>query len=364
MSDNIFDRLFELFQTTDPVNWRLAEEITKSLSGAQEPIDPRLTEEYEELALAAQLRLTNAGPLDVDAAAPPYPIDRAGWATENHRGFGYLLEPLAATMGGSLTAGLDPMASALQPLGPALAGMQAATMVGFMSHSVMGQFDSPLPLLDNQRAYLVVPNVEGFAEAYDLDARQVRLWATMQELVHSAIVASNALREHLTSLVRDMFAGLDFDPTRLMEKLGQMQDPAKIEGMLSDSGGLASLLGGERRQAQADDVEAVAAFIAGYGDYAVRTAGAELLPDLTAIEEAHRTRRTEASQAMDQFAQIVGLDIQRSRATDAAGLCDQITRRWGLEALESIWQSPEKLPRLAELTDPVGWAARALLDEI
>ena len=361
MADNIFDRLFELFQTTDSVNWRLAEEITKSVSGDREPIEPRLTEEYEELALAGQLRLTSAGPIDVDAAAMPYPIDRAGWAIENHRGFGYLVEPLAATMGGSLAAGPDPMASALQPLGPALAGMQAGTMVGFMSHRVMGQFDSPLPLLDNQRAYLVVPNVEGFAEEHNLDARQVRLWATMQELVRSAIVGRTALREHLTSLVRDMLADLDFDPSRLMEKLGQMQDLARIEGMLSDAGGLASLLGGERRQTQADDVEAAVAFIEGYGDYAVRVAGNELLPDLAAIEEAHRTRRAEVGQTMDQFGQLVGLEIQSSRAADAAGLCDQISRRWGPEALEAILESPENLPRLAELTDPVGWAARVLL---
>jgi uncharacterized protein (DUF2342 family) len=28
-----------------------------------------------------------------------------------------------------------------------------------------------------------------------------------------------------------------------------------------------------------------------------------------------------------------------------------------------VWESPENLPDLAELKDPVGWAARVLLDD-
>jgi uncharacterized protein (DUF2342 family) len=40
-----------------------------------------------------------------------------------------------------------------------------------------------------------------------------------------------------------------------------------------------------------------------------------------------------------------------------------VSRRWGEEPLDGIWQGPERLPTVDELTDPVGWAARVLLDE-
>ena len=360
MSDNLFDRLFELFQTTDPVNWRLAEEIIKSLAGAQEPIEPQLAEEYEELALAAHLRLAESGPLDIGGGVVPYPIDRSGWASENHRSFAYLVEPLGGAMGGGIGGG-DPMASMMTSLGPALLGMQVGTMVGFMSHRVMGQFDTALPPLDHDRAYLVVPNVEGFATERDLDARQVRLWATMHELVQFRLMGIAPLRDHIVALVRELYAGLDFDPTRLTEKLNQMQDPSQLEGMLSESGGLASLFGGEARPARAADLEAAAAFIEGYGDHVVRAAGAELLPDLAEIEDAHRVRREEPSQAIDQLGQVIGLDVRRTRAGDVADLCAEVTKRWGPEALDRIWETPDHLPHLDELTDPVGWAARVLL---
>jgi putative hydrolase len=361
MSDNLFDRLFELFQTTDRINWRLAEEITKSLAGAPEPIEPQLAEEYEELALAAQLRLANAGALDGGGGTVPYPIDRAGWATENHRGFAYLIDPLSGTMGDGVGGG-DPMAAMMGSLGPALLGMQAGTMVGFISHRVMGQFDTALPPLDHHRAYLVVPNVEAFAAEHDLDARQVRLWATMHELISFAVIGIDTLRHHIIAKVQELYAGLDFDPSGLMEKLNQLQDPAQLEGMLSESDGLASLFGGEPRPELASGVQAAAAFIEGYGDYVVRVSGSDLLPDLPAIEAAHRVRRSEPSQGIEQLGQLIGLQLQRPRAADAAELCGEIARRWGPEALDRIWETPDHLPHLEELTDPVGWAARVLLE--
>ena len=100
MSDNLFDRLFELFQTTDKVNWALSEEIVKSVAGERQPIDPHLAEEYQELSLAAQLQLSAAGVLDAAASTIPDPVDPAGWALANHRSYAYLMVPLAEALSG------------------------------------------------------------------------------------------------------------------------------------------------------------------------------------------------------------------------------------------------------------------------
>ncbi len=207
-----------------------------------------------------------------------------------------------------------------------------------------------------------MPNVEEFAVEHDLDARQVRLWATLHELVQLRLVTEPAVRELFTSRLREIYEGLDFDPTRLMEKLNRLQDPSQIEGMLSETGGLAALLGGDSRPEQTSDLTGAAAFVEGYGDYLVRLAGADLLPELARIEEAHGVRRTEPNQALEQPAQVIGLDIDRSRAVDAAQFGAEISRRWGSAALSSVVDAPERLPRLDELTDPVGWAARVLLE--
>ena len=360
MSDNLFDRLFELFQTSDDINWRLAEEVTKSISGSPEPIEPHLAEEYEELALAAQLRLADGSPLDPSRGTIPHPIDAVGWARANHRAFGYLAEPMTTALGGS-QATSDPMSAMLAPLGPALLGMQAGALVGFMSHTVLGQFDAPIPPLDERGAYLVVPNVESFASGDGLDPRQVRMWATLHELVYAELTANEQLRSFLGAAVAETFSDFEIDPSGLMERLNQLQDPSQLESLLSEEDGLGALLGVDRDVAPARDVLAAAAFIEGSGDYVVRAAGSPLLPDLAAIESAHRARREQPSQASDQIAQILGVEVDRSAAATAADLCAEIDRRWGAEALQLAWSDPANIPTADELTDPVGWAARVLL---
>jgi putative hydrolase len=364
VSDNLFDRLFELFQTSDPVNWGLAEEVTKSIAGQQEPIEPQLAEEYEELALAGQLRLADAGALDIGARSiVPHPIDRASWARQNYRSFGYLLEPLADAMRTGLTSGSDSAGAAIMgPLGPALVGLQAGTMVGFMSERALGLFDLPLPAIDANGGFLIIPNVEAFARDNNLDAKQVRLWATMRELVNHETIQRGAVRIKLRSSVEDMLSGLDFDASRLMDKLNNMQDPGAIQNMLSESGGMAALLGGEGAVGSSDGLAATAALVEGYGEFIVRRSAGPMLTDLAAIEAAHRRHRSSSGELSEQLHQLFGIDLNPSSAGTAADFFVDVERRWGTEALENMWGEPDQLPTLGELADVVGWAARVLLD--
>jgi putative hydrolase len=364
MSDNLFEQLFELFQTPGPINWRLAREVTKSLAGSPEPIEPLLAEEYLELALAAQLRLAEASPLDVAASPTPDPIDRAGWAEQNQESYRYLVEPLSdkfSGIGGIGGMGGAAMAGMLQPLGPAILGMQAGSMIGFMSHRVLGQFDAGLPPLDHQHLYLVIPNVEAFAMDEGLDARQVRLWATMHEIAYSVISTVPWLRDHFVAVITDFFDDVEFDPTALTEKLGALEDPSQLEEAFSGPGTMASLLGGERSPEKVAAVQALTAFIEGYGDYVVALAGDGVLPERERIAAAYARRRSEPDQAEQFLQQLVGLELHRTSAGDAAVFCHEVARRWGPEALERIWEGPDQLPTLNEITDPVGWAARVLL---
>ncbi len=364
MSDNLFERLFELFQSPGPVNWKLAKEVTGSLVGEREPIEPGLAEEYQELGLAAQLRLDAVSPLDVSASRLPDPVDRVAWAAENEQSFRYLIEPMAGKLTPEVGMGEAlPMAGMLAPMGPAILGMQAGTMVGFMSHRVLGQFDTGVPALDHDRMLLVPQNVEAFAVDHGLDARQVRLWATMHELAHHAVLAVEWMRAHILEVTGEFFAGVEFDMSGLMERLGGMQNPEEMESLLSGSSGMASLLGRKEQPEQAARVQALTAFIEGYADHLVATAGADMLPDLQRIDETYGRRKAEPNQAEQALQQLAGLDLQRYRSRDAAAFCAEIERRWGAEALNSIWADPDRMPTLAELTDPVGWAARVWLED-
>jgi putative hydrolase len=366
VSDNLFDRLFELLQTPGPVNWRLGKEITESLAGAAEPIEPRLAEEYQELTLAAQLRLADRLSLDVSTTKPVHPVDRRTWADRNEQSFRYLIEPLSGKLGGGAPGSMP--GQFLAPMAPVILGLQAGTMIGFMSHRVLGQFDTGLPALDHDSLFLVVPNVEAFAQEHSIEAQQVRMWAVLREVTNHAILSVSWVRGYFIKAITGFYDTVEFDPSALLDMLGGMQDPSSrpdpsaLEGLVGEPGGLAHLLGSSHDPDALEPIQAFLAFVEGFGDYAVRTAAGDLMPQLNEIESAVRLRRSEPNEAEQFLHQLLGLRIDRHRAADAAQFCSDVERRWGAETLERLWEDPEKLPRLDELTDAVGWAARVLLD--
>ncbi len=367
MSDNLFDRLFELLSSPGPVNWKLGKEITQSLAGAVEPIEPKIAEEYQELTLAAQLRLADRLSLDVSTTQTIHPVDRHAWAEHNEQSFRYLIEPLADkfSQGQGASAMGGPF---LAPMAPAILGIQAGTMIGFMSHRVLGQFDTGLPALDHDNLYLVVPNVEGFARDHNIESHQIRMWAVLREVTNHAILNVDWVRGFFIDAVSAFYETIEFDPSGLMEMLGGLQDPssladpAALEGLVDEPGGLAKLLGSSHDAEALEPIQAFIAFMEGFGDYAVRTAAADLMPQLSEIESAVRLRRGEPNEAEQFLQQLLGLRVDRHRGTEAGQFCEEIARRWGAETLQRLWEEPEKLPRLGELADPVGWAARVLLD--
>jgi putative hydrolase len=352
-----------MLQTPGPVNWRLAREVTKSIAGQAEPLEPVLAEEYLELGLAADLRLADGPTPGVAALDGPEPFDRTAWVEANQQGYSYLMEPMAEKLGGGQMDAAGPMAAMLQPLAPAILGMQAGTMIGFMSHRVMGQFDAGLPPLGVERSILVVPNVEAFAADHGVDRRQVRLWATLHEMVHQAVLSLDSVTDHITETIDRFFEGVEIDQSGLMNTLNDLQNPEQLESSLTTPSAMASLLGATSRPEDVADIQALVAFLEGYGDFAVRLAGKPILPDLTRMEEANGRRRTEPTQAEQFLQQILGLELDRHRARDGAEFCLEVVHRWGDDALVRIWQEPRNMPHLDELTDPVGWAARVLLDD-
>ena len=364
--DDLFQQLFELFQSSGPVNWKLARELTKSLAGEREPIDPNLAEEYRELAHAAELRVESVSRLPAPTPGDLNPTDRSTWAADNQQTFRALVEPLS----GKLTSGfselggeaMGPMGSMLEPMGPAILGMQAGTMVGFLAHRTLGQFDTGIPAMDEDRPYIVVPNVEAFAIDNDLDPQQVRLWAVLHEMIFQRLMGVEWLRGHFVSVVDAFYESVELDFSDVIGNLSALEDPSQVQDLLGEDGSSA-LFKGTSDPDRLATIQGLTAFVEGYGDYVVRKAAGDLLPDLGRIEEANARRRTEPDQSEQYLQHVVGLDLQRNRAEDAAAFAREVEDRWGEEALDKIWEDPENLPRLEELTDTIGWAARVLLDD-
>lgn len=358
-SDNLFDRLGELFRSNGPVNWRLGREIAESIAGSAEPVEPWLAEEYRELAVTAGLRVASVSPLDpTGLTADVRPMDRRAWASGNVESLSYLAEPVAEKMSGDGSSFGSPLAQ----LGPALIGMQMGSVVGFMSHRVLGNFDVGLAAGTTTPISLVVPNVEAFATDNGLDPRQTRLWAAIHEVTHTAALEVPWVREHALMLMHEFVEGLEVDPGELTRRIESLQDPEALQGMLDDPSAFTGLLGGEAQREPVERIQAFMALIEGYGDYLTDRAAPGLIPQAQLMRSARDERRTDPGQGEQILDQVLGLDLDHHTYSAGATFCEDVDRRWGDETLARIWEGPEMLPMLSELEDTVGWAARVLLE--
>ena len=355
MTDNLFDRLADLLRSSGPINWRLAREISESIAGAAEPIDPWLDEEYRDLAATASRMVDLGSPLDPSLGDTEASIvDRRGWASANIAALAYLAEPLADKLASD--AG-----SPLQPLGPALLGMQMGATIGFSAQTVLGQFDLGLPTDPPTGPTFVVPNIEGFARESGLDARETRLWVALHEVTHHAAFAVPWLREHVLMLGHKFVEGLEFDHEGIEKRIEALQDPEALQAMMSEPTGLAGLLSPDDDGEAIGRMRGILAVVEGYAEHLVRKTAGKMIPSAGRLRAAIDDRRTEASQGEQLLHQAVALDLRHSDYRRGDEFCAEVERRWGEDALDRIWEGPEMVPTEKDLTDPVGWAARVLL---
>jgi putative hydrolase len=362
VSDDLFARLFELFNQPGPVNWKLAGEISRHLAGDPEPVEPWLAEEYRDLTRLAQMKIAEVTDLDLGDAIDAVPVDRAAWAALNLESFRYLVEPLAEKLGAPGADG--PLEGLMVPLGPAILGAQMGIMTGFLSHRILGQFDVGLPSAEPGDLYLVVPNIEAFATENHLDARQVRLWVALHEVTHQAEFARAWVRPEFVGLIARYLDGLELDPASLTEKLQSFSDPDQIESILSDPAGLAGLITTPEQRPILDSIQAFMAVIEGYADYLMDRAALKMLPDLAKMREAMDRRRSEPSQGEQIINRLLGLELKQEQYRLGTAFCAEVARRWGEDAVGRLWDGADALPSLGELHDPVAWAARVLLPDL
>jgi putative hydrolase len=344
MSDDLFSRLFELFNQPGPINWKLAGEIAHHLAGDAEPVDPFAADELRELTHLAEHRLGLVAPFPVTAAADVVVLDGRSWAERALGGYQYLAESLS-----ELT-----MLGAAGGMAASMAGLQVGSLAGSLGRWVMASFEGGLPLVD--RHMLVVgPAVARFAVKSGADPRSVHLWVVAEESAHRALFAVPWLTDHLRQLITAYRESIRPDPQRLVEMLGQ--DQASLEGLIGDAGSFEALLAGEDSVPHRRALQATLGVAAGYRRRLVVRALGELLPDL---ETLAATRSADHPEEVEMGWGPIGI------ATEEHGIefCREVERRFGKESLDGIWADPERLPGFSELSDPVGWAARVLLTDL
>jgi len=360
MSDDLFSQLFELFNAPGPVNWKLGAEVAKQLAGDAVPLDPWITEEYQDLGRLAQLQLEATTPLSPDSSVDIQPTDKRSWIEANLKAYDYLVADVAAP---ELSPD-DPMAMIMQPIMPAMLGLQMGSFVGFLGHRALGSFDAGFPSSQPAPPQLIVPNLEAMAADYDLDRRQVRLWGAVQEVAHKTFADQAWVRPLLKERAAQYAAGIGLDLSGLFERFQSISDPTEIQRLMEDPVGLSGLMSPDDQRASLGDLHALVIVLAGYVEYLLDTMGEKLLPELSRIRSAHAVLRSEPTGGDQMLDRLVGIEISADAYELGRVFVAEVAGRWGADAAHRLLEGPEMMPSISEVKDPVAWAARVLLPDI
>lgn len=355
MSDDVFSHFFELFDEPGPVNLKLATEVCHHLIPDAEPVDPWGAEEFRDLTRLAEYQMERVTPFPIEPATDVLPVDIRGWTDVNMKGFIYLAEPFGRMIDPS---SLGPAAQMAGMISSTIVGIQLGTLVGSLGRWVMAGFDAGVPVRDVDQISYVATTIDKFATNHRFSPKDIRLWAALNEVTHRAMFRVPFAIDHLLNLIGgyadairitpDQFGGLmeGFDPT----------NPPEI-----DTERLVAMFETPEAQAAEAELTAFLAVATAYRRILVGKAAKELIPHLDDIDSARDAERDLGSEA--DASPLTATFLEGPRIQEGIQFCREIESRFGPEAFIKVWKHPNSLPLASEMGDPVGWAARVLLDD-
>ena len=341
------------------IDWRLASVVAQGVA-ATGPAPPaegvaafetpaELARECAEIVSA----YTGLEPLSPLPAAEA--VDRAGWIETSLAGMRGILDPVVARLGGAGPLGLGARA-----IGGGLLALEVGVISGVLAQRVLGQYEfSVLDPSGPARLLLVAPNLAHAARTLGGEPADLERWVVLHEVTHALQFGGVPwLREHLAARVGNLLEGLELtiDPSRL-SKLPSADD---LRGLVEAvrQGDLATAMLGDEQRAALEEMQAFMAVLEGYAEHVMDVLGEEQIADLPALRAAMDRRRRDRTGLLRLLERLIGLDMKLRQYELGKAFCDAVAERGGIEALNRVWESPDRMPTPAELEDPAAWLAR------
>ncbi len=348
---------------TDPVDWDVAARIGARLSG-REPFAESyhadaLAPDFEVLtARAEELVTAETGLVPATGAARGRVIDRPEWVAANVASFQRLLGPLTHKLGDQLGSG--PVAAVTRKV----AGAEVGAVLGWMSRRVLGQYDllvvEDVDADDQDLVYYVGPNILGLEKRHDFPRGQFRLWLALHEVTHRAqFTGVPWLRGHFLGMVHELVDGVEPDPERFLASLKRLRDGDDRRERLAE-GGLATLFASDEQREVMGRLGGLMSVLEGHGDLTMERAGAGLLPSAPRFHRVLHERRQKGSPFQRLLQRLLGLEAKLAQYQQGEAFLRAIEARRGREAIDVLWEAPDRLPTLAEVRDPDAWLDRVI----
>lgn len=211
---------------------------------------------------------------------------------------------------------------------------------------------------------MVPTNVDAFAESWDLDRDEVRMWMLIRELVIHSVFGLSHFRDAVENLVRDFVASFQPDPQAIADRLnnidsGDPQDMMQsLQRLLSDPELLLGAVRSPEQERLQPRLDAILGLVIGWSDHMTDTVGSMVLGNPSRIAEAVRRQRVETGDETVFVEKLLGLHLNRRQVERGRAFVTGVLERAGDNGLRELYRGSEFLPTAAEIDAPGLWLAR------
>jgi len=388
-------QVMRILQSTGPVNWEVARQVAEqvALEGRPEPpVASADREQLEELAHAAQTLVVGETGLTATFATALTTVGPKGWVDLHLVALKPVLEALATTLGAAMQqsddeldgpddladlpglagtpfaamAGLSGMGGMMSMLAPALLGVQAGSMIGYLAQHALGRYDLPLPTSDAPSLCFVVANIDTFESEWSLPREDLRFYVALHETVHAATRSVPWVRERLVELATQYVSSYEIDPSAFEAEFGMIdpQDPESLQRLTESPERVLGAMQSSRQVAPREELQRLTSVVEGYADHVLARIGRRLITTFDQIHEAMQRHRVERGEAERFIEGLLGLKLERAHYEQGQAFVEGVVERADLEGLNRLWDGPAMLPTPNELDAPGLWLARIDLPDL
>ncbi|MGW6726181.1 zinc-dependent metalloprotease [Nocardia sp. NPDC055029] len=338
------------------VDWRLAARTGAVLA----PAGPRTSRQTAEQVVAelATASVRAEGPVrEVSGLLDDRPVpearivDRPGWIT-------------AAADSMAVLTGTDTTTPVGRFVGKP-AGLQAGTMLAFLSTAILGQYD-PFTGEDGT-LLLVAPNILSVERALGVDPSDFRLWVCLHEVTHRVQFSSAPwLTDYMRTNV-DILSEVGEEPMSEMLSRLIAEVRARRNGDAADdpnSRGIVGLLRAAQAPPQREALDRLlmlGTLLEGHADHVMDAVGPTVVPTVADIRSAFDQRRKKPTNPIQRLLRaLLGVDAKVAQYVRGKKFVDAVVERVGVAEFNTVWTNAETLPRLDEVDDPERWINRVL----
>jgi len=374
------------------IDWTVAEATARRLVRPGPAVSPRQAEaavaELRRAAKAAEGHVRTFAKLDAPQNdSPVLVVGREGWVSANLDAVQALSAPLAEKVRqwreGVVPSGLRSAASAA---GAKLTGLELGSLLAYLSHRVLGQFD---PFggggeAGAGRLLLVAPNIVHVERELGVDPSDFRLWVCLHEETHRVqFGAVPWLRDHILGELGTLIAELEVEPTELIERIKaaarsvvpgpqtstrHADEPADRVGDTvapvtpANGSSLLDMVRTPPQRAVIERMTAVMTLLEGHATYVMDGVGPLVVPSVAEISREFGRRRSRTRLTPETLLRkVLGLDAKLRQYRDGERFVRRVVDEAGIDGFNRVWTSPNTLPTRAEINDPAAWIRRVPL---